>query len=233
MRINDDIQDMIAGLAHLGAVYLRISEKVNTFYQENPLLWMEAGSLSKSRGENMGCQDLGEFIEAMISRSKENPPARHEILFLKRYARKYDDPVLAMETVKEFLGKDRLERIDMIDKLKEQLRLFPDPTLGLSEICSQLEKMQPLSCLEQERSQSMRCLKMGGETSLIQLQCSLPTRECTGFSKRTGFPFSSESSRLAGNITFSSGAAQRSFGSTSGRKAIQISTPVPLCLTRH
>ena len=134
MRINDDIQDMIAGLAHLGAVYLRISEKVNTFYQENPLLWMEAGSLSKSRGENMGCQDLGEFIEAMISRSKENPPARHEILFLKRYARKYDDPVLAMETVKEFLGKDRLERIDMIDKLKEQLRLFPDPTLGLSDL---------------------------------------------------------------------------------------------------
>ena len=105
MRINDDIQDMIAGLAHLGAVYLRISEKVNTFYQENPLLWMEAGSLSKSRGENMGCQDLGEFIEAMVSKSKENPPARHEILFLKRYARKYDDPVLAMETVKEFLGK--------------------------------------------------------------------------------------------------------------------------------
>ena len=39
-----------------------------------------------------------------------------------------------METVKEFLGKDRLERIDMIDKLKEQLRLFPDPTLGLSDL---------------------------------------------------------------------------------------------------
>ena len=134
MRMNYDLKDMIAGLAQLGAVYLKISEKVKAFYQENPLLWMEAGDLFKKQGERIESPDLGGLIDVLLRDNTVHPPARNEVLFLKRYIRKYDDPVLAVETVQEFLGKDRLQRMDMIAKLKEQLRLFPDPRLGLSDL---------------------------------------------------------------------------------------------------
>ena len=146
------------------------------------------------------------------------------ILFLKRYARKYDDPVLAMETVKEFLGKDRLERIDMIDKLKEQLRLFPDPTLGLSDLREFGYARGDMFPIRKNAA-----VELLGTGTITVYALSEDGRRDIVDSVAMLFTHRGMYGVLTGNITFSSGAAQRSFGSTSGRKAIQISTPVPLC----
>ena len=134
MTENRDLKNVIAGMAALGEIYLRIEGRIQALYEENPALLFEARSLMAKAGYIPQTGNMIELVDRLLSGESALEIARTERIFLKHYADMFYDPILTQETVKEYLSKDEAGRAAMKERMIEQLSVFPDRHLGQKDL---------------------------------------------------------------------------------------------------
>ena len=136
IRNPDEDRKVIAGIAQLGEIYMRISERIQSVYEEHPKLKFQASRLFELAGYTGMNFDISKFLERMEADAGLKELSPEEKKTLKIFAGKFNDPVLVEEVVWEYaVGNDR-ERTVLMTRIKEQLAVFPDPSLGMSDLFS-------------------------------------------------------------------------------------------------
>ena len=134
MKQNNDFHDVITGMAQLGEIYLRISGRLKSMYENNPRLRFEARQLMAKMGYEAPSFNFRDLVDSLLKGSVSVPVKKEERLLLYRYARMFNDPVLTQEVTMSFVGADTAEREKMSASLKAQLAIFPDARLGFLDL---------------------------------------------------------------------------------------------------
>ena len=140
---NRDLKKVIAGMAKLGEIYLRIEGRIRAFYNADPMLMFEANAVLAKAGYIPQHENMDSLIAQILSKDGIKPLGIGERIFLRHYAKMFYDPVLIQEVVMEYAHKDPEEREKMKTALDEQLSIFPDPNLGQLdlELCRQRHQL--------------------------------------------------------------------------------------------
>jgi len=132
MEIDKKLDEVIAGMAKLGEIYLRIMGKINAFYKEEPLAKFEAAKIALKLGYSTDSVSIRELVDKEILDGGERLP-EEDVEMLYRFAEKYMDPVLTTEVTREFAYASVARRKEMITEMQEQMAIFPDASLGMSD----------------------------------------------------------------------------------------------------
>lgn len=136
VRNPDEDRKVIAGIARLGEVYMRISERIQSAYEDHPKLKFQASRLFELAGYTGMNFDITKFLERMEADAGLKELSPEEKKTLKVFAKKFNDPVLVEEVVWEYAVGNGRERSVLMARIKEQLAVFPDPSLGISDLFS-------------------------------------------------------------------------------------------------
>jgi len=100
------LRKLIAGLAKLGEIYLRIMAKIDAFYKEEPVMKFEAAKVALRLGYGKEPASIREVVDSVLGEEPGTEPPineqQRELLY--SYAEKYMDPVLAEETAREYVN---------------------------------------------------------------------------------------------------------------------------------
>ena len=130
----DEDRKIVAGIARLGEIYLRISERIQSVYEEHLKLKFQASRLLEMAGYKGTSFDITQFLERVEADAGLQALSVEEKNTLKVYARKFYDPVLVEEVAWEYAVGNERERTVLMTRMKEQLSVFPDPYLGMSDL---------------------------------------------------------------------------------------------------
>ena len=136
MKQKNDLHDVITGMASLGEIYLRITARLWSLYEQNPGIRFSARTAMVRAGYTMDEYDLRKMVDQFLHGTSVIPVTKGERTFLYHYAEQFNDPVLTQEMVTAFASGDREERVRFTETMQEQLSLFPDPSLGFSDLAS-------------------------------------------------------------------------------------------------
>ena len=131
---NSELKNMMAGLAKLGGIYLRISDKINAFYEENSVLFLEEKMRLARDGYIKDWPVMPPIINSIIDKWEGEPIRGSDRRLLGRYGDMFYDPVLTAEVTEEFLSADEKGREKLRERIKDQLSLFPDPEVGCGDL---------------------------------------------------------------------------------------------------
>ena len=131
MKAENDLHDVITGMAQLGEIYLRIAGRLRSLYEKNPRLRFEARQMMRKAGYEVDTYPITDMVDAILS---GRALKRTDRLFLHRYARTFYDPVLVQEVMRAFAEGGEDERRVLMERLAEQLSIFPDPRLGFGDL---------------------------------------------------------------------------------------------------
>ena len=134
MKQKNDLHDVITGMASLGDIYLRITARLRSLYEQNPSIRFSARTAMVRAGYAMDEYDLRKMVDQLLHGTSVLPVTKGERTFLYHYAEQFNDPVLTQEMVMAFASGDREERARLTETMQEQLVLFPDPSLGFSNV---------------------------------------------------------------------------------------------------
>ena len=134
MKENNDIRNVVAGMADLGAIYQRIIRKVRELYEGNPRLRFEARKLMGGAGYLPDGADIKTLVDDCLLAGAYAEVSYEDKAFLQTYADKFFDPILTWEVVTEFARHDDKGREEMKLRLTGQLDIFPDPALGCGDL---------------------------------------------------------------------------------------------------
>ena len=130
----NDLHNVMAGMAKLGEIYLRISRKVLALYEKDPKLKFEARLLMAKAGyilEKPNMRDLVDDLTGLYDDPKVTPSDK---ILLREYGEKFYDTVLLQETADEFITGDDEKRNMLRERINQQLSIFPDPDLGCGDL---------------------------------------------------------------------------------------------------
>ena len=134
VRSIEEDQKVIAGIARLGEIYMRISARIQSAYEEDPKLKFQAARLFEMAGYKGNSFDIAQFLERVEEDAGLYALSPEEKKTLKDYAGKFNDPVLVEEVVWEYAAGSERERTFLMTRIREQLAVFPDPYLGISDL---------------------------------------------------------------------------------------------------
>ena len=97
----NDLNSVIAGLAGLGEIYLRISDKIRSLYEEDPKLKFEAELLMAKAGYAKAPL-MKDLVDDLLGLHSAFASSMSDRILLRTYGDKFNDIVLLQETVNEF-----------------------------------------------------------------------------------------------------------------------------------
>ena len=129
----NDLNSVIAGLAGLGEIYLRISDKIRSLYEEDPKLKFEAERLMAKAGYAKAPL-MKDLVDDLLGLHSAFASSMSDRILLRTYGDKFNDIVLLQETVNEFAAAGDEKKETLRERIRRQLSIFPDPDLGCGDL---------------------------------------------------------------------------------------------------
>ena len=172
----NELKAIIAGMAQLGDIYLRITAKIQELYRQNPKLRLGIFPGKQNLYPDMASIGIREYLDILLQKTNLETMPQEEKQFWVRYALKYNDPILLEEILFEYAASVEAGRESMRSNLEEQMALFPDPYLGmadLEEFGYRKQDLYPISreiAMELFASEAMEiyCIYPGGGTEAVR-----------------------------------------------------------------
>ena len=129
----NDLNSVIAGLAGLGEIYLRISDKIRSLYEKDPKLKFEAELLMAKAGYAKAPL-MKDLVDDLLGLHSAFASSMSDRILLRTYGDKFNDTVLLQETVNEFAAAGDEKKETLRERIRRQLSIFPDPDLGCGDL---------------------------------------------------------------------------------------------------
>ena len=129
----NDLNSVIAGLAGLGEIYLRISDKIRSLYEKDPKLKFEAELLMAKAGYAKAPL-MKDLVDDLLGLHSAFASSMSDRILLRTYGDKFNDIVLLQETVNEFAAAGDEKKETLRERIRRQLSIFPDPDLGCGDL---------------------------------------------------------------------------------------------------
>ena len=125
-----ELKDVITGLAQLGEIYLRILDRIRTFYASDPKRWFEARTLMAKAGYEMEEPSMEQMVDELLLECAAFQVEDSDKALFYQHARMFNDPILTQENIIAFTSCGEEERDLLRERIRQQLNVFPDPQLG-------------------------------------------------------------------------------------------------------
>ena len=130
----EELKEIIAGLAYLGEIYLRTGARIREVLHKDPILHLAAAREAARAGDETEEYTIRDMVDQLLGESEAEEIGEEEKELFYLYAEKFNDPVLTKETVSEYISADTAGREGLQDRMREQMSIFPDPLLGMSDL---------------------------------------------------------------------------------------------------